>query len=81
MDYIATDPIAIYKAEAAIRDMGKQEYLSALLLDGPPGCGKTYLAKYISWQLKAKLIEHKQYIDKNGQDLPEIRNWKWGNSK
>ena len=29
-------------------------------------------------QLKDKLIEHKQYIDKNGEDLPEIRNWKWG---
>jgi xylulose-5-phosphate/fructose-6-phosphate phosphoketolase len=25
-----------------------------------------------------KLIEHKQYIGKNSQDLPEIRDWKWG---
>ncbi len=33
---------------------------------------------YLKQQLKDKLIEHKQYIDKNGLDLPEIRNWQWG---
>jgi xylulose-5-phosphate/fructose-6-phosphate phosphoketolase len=33
---------------------------------------------YLKQQLKDKLIEHKQYIEKYGEDLPEIRNWKWG---
>ena len=33
---------------------------------------------YLKQQLKDKLIEHKQYIDVNGLDLPEIRHWQWG---
>jgi phosphoketolase len=32
-------------------------------------------------EVKDKLMEHEQYIDKFGEDLPEIRNWKWSNPK
>jgi phosphoketolase len=35
---------------------------------------------YLKQQLKDKLVEHKQDIDRHGEDLPEIRNWKWGDA-
>ncbi|MBF0206390.1 MAG: phosphoketolase family protein [Oligoflexia bacterium] len=34
-------------------------------------------AAELKLMLTKKLIEHRTYINKNGEDLPEIRNWKW----
>ena len=32
---------------------------------------------FLIQKMKDKLVEHKQYIDKYGMDMPEITEWKW----
>ncbi|GAB4237769.1 MAG: phosphoketolase family protein [Chlamydiales bacterium] len=39
--------------------------------------GLEHVNAYIREHIKDKLIEHKRYITKYGQDMPEILNWKW----
>ncbi len=34
-------------------------------------------AAYVKQAMRDKLIEHRHYINENGEDLPEIRDWKW----
>ncbi|MCC5653340.1 phosphoketolase family protein [Nostoc sp. XA013] len=36
-----------------------------------------YKAAYVKQEMQDKLIEHKHYIEKYGDDMPEIRDWKW----
>jgi xylulose-5-phosphate/fructose-6-phosphate phosphoketolase len=45
------------------------------VIDRVPGLGSK--GAYLKQKMEDKLIEHKHYIDKHGEDLPEIRNWKW----
>ena len=46
------------------------------VIDRVPGLGTR--AAYVKQALRDKLIDHKNYIHKYGQDMPEIRNWRWG---
>ncbi|GAB3220411.1 phosphoketolase family protein [Spirosoma arcticum] len=45
------------------------------VLDRLPQMGNK--GAYLKQLLTDKLIEHKQYIDQYGEDMPEIRDWKW----
>ena len=38
-------------------------------------------AAYLKQRLGDKLIDHKQYIERFGQDMPEIRDWQWSPDK
>ncbi len=50
-------------------------HLAMDVLDRVPQLGNK--GSYLKQQLMDKLIEHKLYINRNGEDMPEIRNWKW----
>lgn len=36
-----------------------------------------YTAAYVKQAMRDKLIEHKAYIRQFGEDMPEVRNWRW----
>ena len=44
-------------------------------IDRLPQTGERGL--YIKEQLREKLFEHRAYIRAHGEDMPEVRNWKW----
>ncbi len=45
------------------------------VIDRVPDLG--YKAAHVKQMLHNKLIEHKQYVHEYGEDMPEIRDWKW----
>jgi xylulose-5-phosphate/fructose-6-phosphate phosphoketolase len=45
------------------------------VIDRAPNLG--YIAAYTKQSVRDKLIEHREYIRKYGQDMPEIRDWTW----
>jgi xylulose-5-phosphate/fructose-6-phosphate phosphoketolase len=44
-----------------------------------PGLSTT--GAYLKQELHDKLLEHRRYICHYGEDMPEIRNWKWNGPK
>jgi xylulose-5-phosphate/fructose-6-phosphate phosphoketolase len=45
------------------------------VVDRVPGLAPR--AAYVKQFLRDKLIDHANYIRVHGQDMPEVRNWRW----
>ncbi len=50
-------------------------HLASDVIDRVPKLG--YMAAYAKQAMRDKLIEHKQYITRHGDDLPEVKDWRW----
>jgi xylulose-5-phosphate/fructose-6-phosphate phosphoketolase len=50
-------------------------HLAMDVIDRLPELGSR--AAYLKQELAEKLIEHQQYLRREGEDLPEIRAWRW----
>ncbi len=50
-------------------------HLVSDVIDRLPSLGSR--GAYAKQHLRNKLIDHKAYVELHGEDLPEIRNWKW----
>ncbi len=59
---------------AVLNDIDRFD-LVADVIDRVPKLGP--VAAYEKQYIRDKLIEHQQYIHQHGEDLPEVRNWRW----
>ena len=50
-------------------------HLAGDVIDRVPSLGSR--AAYAKQMLRDKLLDHKTYIEKHGEDMPEILNWNW----
>jgi xylulose-5-phosphate/fructose-6-phosphate phosphoketolase len=50
-------------------------HLAMDVIERVPGLGPK--AAHVKRHFRHKLIDHRNYIDKHGEDMPEIQNWSW----
>ena len=60
---------------AVLNDMDRY-HLVIDVIDRVPGLGQR--AAHLRQAMRDKLIDHREYIERHGQDMPEILDWRWG---
>ena len=70
-----------YREEGTITtpfDMRVQNDIDRLpYRDGLCACRSSGRGAYLYQKMSDKLVQHQQYINEYGEDMPEVREWKW----
>lgn len=61
--------------DMAVRNDIDRFHLVGDVIHRVPSLG--YVAAYTKQFIRDKLIDHQQYINEHGEDMPEIRKWRW----
>jgi xylulose-5-phosphate/fructose-6-phosphate phosphoketolase len=59
----------------AVRNELDRFHLVADVIDRVPALPP--VAAYAKQAIRDKLIEHTEYIERHGEDMPDIREWTW----
>lgn len=62
--------------DMAVRNDLDRFHLVIDVIDRVPGLGPR--AAHLRQAMRDKLIDHREYIERHGQDMPEILDWRWG---
>jgi xylulose-5-phosphate/fructose-6-phosphate phosphoketolase len=58
-----------------VRNALDRFHLAADAIDRVPRLGNR--AAHVQQLLRDTLVTHRRYIEEHGEDLPEIRDWRW----